>query len=415
MGLITWITSGVTVVFGAMMLYQVALCVAAFGNPKKKGTPNRTHRFALVISARNEEKVIGHLLDTLFAQNYPRDAFDVFVIADNCTDRTGDVAREKGASVYDRHNLVEIGKGFALTWFFDQVPLQNSYDAIGIFDADNLVEENFLSEMNYQLCMGQVAVMGNRDSKNPHDSWVSGCMSLSFWNLSRFYSLPRTRLGLSAVVSGTGYVFKSELIPHGWQTSTICEDTEFSMQVIAAGHRVAYAPDARFYDEQPVKFQTSARQRRRWAVGCYQNVRLCVPMLAKAMKGKQIPLVLDAVCFLLMMPMTCLNLIVCLFNLVSILLTPVTQWHEVLPPVLLSTAIGYAGTVGQGLLVLILEKKLTLEITRSLLLYPFFIITTGLIYLFAVAAPQVGWQSIEHKCGMTLGQVEKKKRVRVRS
>ncbi|MBQ1935997.1 MAG: glycosyltransferase, partial [Clostridia bacterium] len=62
------------------------------------------HKFALVTSAHNEAAVIANLVDSLAQQNYPRECYDIFIIADNCTDNTAEIAREHGAIVYERFN-----------------------------------------------------------------------------------------------------------------------------------------------------------------------------------------------------------------------------------------------------------------------------------------------------------------------
>ena len=126
--------------------------------------PNK--RFALIVAAHNEEKVITHIIDSLFKQNYPRNLFDVFVIADNCTDKTAEIAEKYGAIVYKRFNSTLKGKGHALEWMFEKIfEMDKKYDAICVFDADNLVSSNFLLEMNKQLCRGHKVIQGYIDSK----------------------------------------------------------------------------------------------------------------------------------------------------------------------------------------------------------------------------------------------------------
>jgi cellulose synthase/poly-beta-1,6-N-acetylglucosamine synthase-like glycosyltransferase len=98
------------------------------------------HSFALIIAAHNEETVIKNLIDNLAELHYPKDKYDIFVIADHCQDRTAEVAKSSGAFVYERSNCLERGKGNALKWLFPILfKLERQYDAICIFDADNLV------------------------------------------------------------------------------------------------------------------------------------------------------------------------------------------------------------------------------------------------------------------------------------
>lgn len=392
-----------------IMAYQAVISLASLARREKTAPAQRQNRFALVVCARNEQAVIGHLLDSLFAQNYPRDKFDVFVVADNCTDQTGAVASTAGAKVYTRHNLHRVGKGYALNWFFDRFLKEygNRYDAVGIFDADNLVDPQFLNAMNEQLCAGEVAAMGYRDSKNPHDSWVSGCMSLGFWTLSRFYLQPRSVLGLSAMAGGTGYVFKTEFIHDGWDTRTISEDTEFSMNLIAQGHRIAYAPRARFYDEQPVGFAASIRQRRRWASGTLQCIGACIPGLLKSLLRTQRDIAMDAMMFLLLIPACAFNMVLSILQFGSMLLSPSFTWGPVLWAGVMPVLGGALGIFAQGFLTLVLEKKLTAGMVKALLMYPFFLFTTGLCYLFSLIAPTIRWKPIEHRRGISLKQLER--------
>ena len=101
--------------------YQVFyIIVALIKKPYKYRDTDKRHRYAFVISARNEEEVIGQLCDSIRGQNYPAELIDIFVVADNCNDATANVAREHGATVYERFNTEKIGKGYALDFLFDK-------------------------------------------------------------------------------------------------------------------------------------------------------------------------------------------------------------------------------------------------------------------------------------------------------
>ena len=83
------------------LLYLSALLRACRASRKPKQlVAKKNHRYAVVVSARNESAVIGDLIHSIKVQNYPTELIDVFVIADNCTDNTADVAREAGAIVF---------------------------------------------------------------------------------------------------------------------------------------------------------------------------------------------------------------------------------------------------------------------------------------------------------------------------
>lgn len=159
-----------------------------------------------VVCARNEERVIRALLLSLLNQDYPRELIDIYVIADNCTDNTVNIARSLGVNVYERFNPTHLGKGYALEWFFAQILSQKpyAYDAFCVFDADNIVDAGFFRAMNHKLCCGEEIVQGYRDMKNPIDNWISISYSFHYWSNNLLYHLPRYNLGLSPLINGTG-------------------------------------------------------------------------------------------------------------------------------------------------------------------------------------------------------------------
>ena len=199
----------IMIIAGIYGLYHVALALPLVGTLTPP-TPltDRTHRFAVLVFAKDEEAVIGQLLGSLRAQQYPSDAFEIFVTADNCSDDTAGVARAAGATVAERFDATRIGKGHALTWFFDRFTRAAEFDACVVFDADNLVDPGFLAAMNRQLNAGVPIAVGYRVGKNPASTWVSGCSSLFWLMQTRLFHLSRARHGLPVTsVGGTGFMF----------------------------------------------------------------------------------------------------------------------------------------------------------------------------------------------------------------
>ena len=390
-------------------LYQLAFTPLSFGKLKKPGKAASYLRFAVVVSARNEESVIGYLLDSLNSQNYPRDKYTVFVIADNCSDNTYGIAREHGAVTFERRDFVNIGKGFALTWFFKifNRDYRAQYDAVTIFDADNLVDPNFLSVMNDYLASGEDAVMGYRDSKNPHDSWVSGATSMMWWSMSRFYHTPRARLGLSSLAGGTGYCFRSELVENGWNTGSLCEDTEFSMQLMIRGKRLGFAREAIFFDEQPTDIRTSVRQRYRWAVGTYQCLFSCSQkLLSSALMHRGGHLAADGLMFLLLTPFVGFSTLATLVQLLMIFNEPVKYWLDSLESFVSFAFIGFVLCLIQGLLLLKLERKPLRPMLGALIMYPMFLYMTVMINLVTMFYRNPQWRPIKHKRSISLEQLK---------
>lgn len=271
--------------------YYFVVSLFAWINKKEKPyIMNKTHSYALVVAAHNEEAVISNMVESLLKLNYPRESYDVFVIADNCTDNTAKLAREAGALVYERTNDKERGKGFALEWMFDIIfGLEKKYDSIAVFDADNIVDANFLVEMNKKQNQGYKVVQGYIDSKNPFDSWITSAYTISFWCVNKLFQLSRYNLGLSCQLCGTGFVIDTQILKEiGWQATCLTEDMEFTMRLALNDIKVSWAHSAIVYDEKPLTLVQSWKQRTRWMQG-HADVasRFTAPLLKKAIKEKK--------------------------------------------------------------------------------------------------------------------------------
>lgn len=261
----------------------VALFALRRPKPVERRAPQL--RFACVIAARNEEAVIGALVESLRAQNYPAALRDVYVIPNNCTDRTAECAAAAGARLL--HCLHPVTrKGDALHEAVAQL-LPRGYDAFCVFDADNIADPDFLARMNDVLLAGAPLAKGALRAKNPYDSATAGCYGLYFTLFDTFFSRARANCGLSAKLVGTGFAVHRRVFEAlgGWNTVTLAEDAEFSAQCAAAGFRVAWVPEAVTYDESPVSFAVSLRQRRRWCSGIMDVAQRRAPSLLRAIPG----------------------------------------------------------------------------------------------------------------------------------
>lgn len=261
-----------------LCLYGIYFAVVAlFGlRGRTRTAPCRPpqKRFALVVAARNEAAVIGQLVDSLRGQDYPRALYEVIVAPNNCTDDTEAIAARHGAQIFRPQGAIR-SKGEVLSQVVDELVLPHGFDAMCVFDADNLVDRQFLRRMNDALLDGAQVVQGFRDSKNPDQNAVSGWYSICYWMLNRFYNGARSALGLSALVNGSGFAVTTGLLRRlgGWNTVTMTEDYEFSAQCAMLGERVHFVPEAVIYDEQPLTFRQSWKQRRRWTTGNLQGLQ----------------------------------------------------------------------------------------------------------------------------------------------
>ena len=255
--------------------YQLYYVLVVLTRRPKELTAKKNHKYAAVISARNESAVIGQLIHSIKVQNYPSELIDVFVIADNCTDNTAEVAREAGAIVFPRFNTEEVGKGYALDYGFSVIRSQyadRGYEAFFVFDADNVLDVNYFREMNKTFDNGAVASTSYRNSKNYDSNWISAGYAIWFLREAKFLNQARLTLNTSCAVSGTGFFISTKVIERagGWKWHLLTEDIEFSTNAILAGERISYTPTAVLYDEQPITFRDSWNQRFRWAKGFYQ-------------------------------------------------------------------------------------------------------------------------------------------------
>lgn len=270
-------------------LYYLGL--SFFGLYKKsqynKYEPNKS--FALVVAAHNEQFVIAKIIESLKKIDYPEELFDIFIIADNCTDDTAKIAKSYDVSVFERFNKEQRGKGYALEWMFEKIfKMDKKYDGIAIFDADNIISKNFLKEMNNKLMDGFKVVQGYIDSKNPQDSWITQSYSISFWSANRVFQLARKNLGLSNQLGGTGFVMETETLKElGWGATCLTEDLEFTCKLVLNGHKVGWAHEAIVYDEKPLTLKQSWKQRKRWMQGFVDvSSRYLTKLLKKAVKDR---------------------------------------------------------------------------------------------------------------------------------
>ena len=235
------------------------------------------HNYAVLICARNESAVIADLIGSLRSQTYDQSLLHIFVLADNCTDDTSAIARSAGATVYERFNNVQVGKGYALQTLLSHLEQDYpaGFDGYIVFDADNILDPGYIAAMNRTFSQGYDIVTSYRNSKNYGDNWISAGYALWFLRESRYLNGARNRLGSSAAVGGTGFLFSQRILDesHGWRFYLLTEDIEFSVYHILRGERIAICEDAVLYDEQPTDFRQSVRQRLRWAKGYIQVFR----------------------------------------------------------------------------------------------------------------------------------------------
>ncbi len=277
-------------------LYFLLFVFLGLFNKKNKDSNDPKTKFAIIIPAHNEEKVISKLLTNLQSLDYPKNLYDIFVIADNCHDNTAQIAHSYNVNVLKRINHYKKGKGYVLKFALERIGFiggNSKYEAAVVFDADNLVELNFLKVMNNRILKGEKIIQAYVDAKNPADNWVTATFAMMFWINDRFNLLSRYNVGLSSVLMGTGMCISADTLKKiGWNTSTLTEDLEYSIQALSNGIKTAFARETKIYDEKPLSFRASCRQRLRWGRGQLSVTFKYVPeLLYQGFKQKSLAMI----------------------------------------------------------------------------------------------------------------------------
>ncbi len=396
------------------IFYLYQLVISLFSFVKLKDKPyivNKKHKFLLILPAHNEEAVIGNLIGSLNELDYPKDLYDIQVIADNCTDNTEKIARDMGAKVFVRTEADpnKKTKGYALQAFLRTLLSDKNmdYDAFCVFDADNIVDKNFLNVMNKHLCQGEEVVQGYRDIKNPTDSWISAGYAIFYWMMNRFYHLARYNAGLSPLINGTGFMVKFDAIREtGWNTNTLTEDIEFSLKTIIQGKKLGWAVDAICYDEQPVEFGPSWSQRSRWTMGHIQCLREYSGELAKAANENKTLMNLDGLLYMFgSIPMFIISIVLLVINAIVYLNKGMTSTAFAIN-ILRFVVPTFFLPIGVALLIMILDKKPIAKMWKGLLMYPVFLGSWLLINFKCLFQKNTTWDKIEHTRNVKIDDIE---------
>lgn len=390
---------GIVWIVTIFWLYQFLISICSLIKLKDKPLlVDKEHKFMAIIPAHNEEAVVGNLIESLKNQNYPKELFDIYVIADNCTDRTKEIAENLGAIVYVRNHTEGRTKGHALQWFLSKKIEENAdYDAFCVFDADNIVDKEFLKNMNKKLCQGEDVVQGYRDIKNPTDSWIASGYAIFYWMMNRFYHLARYNVGLSPLINGTGFMVRFDVIkPNGWQTYTLTEDIEFSLQRIAQGKKLGWATDAIVYDEQPVGFKASWSQRSRWTVGHIQCMGRYTKSLAKSVKDNRNLVTFDGLLYIVgSIPMFVITIALLLINATIYMGNGMTKM-ALIESYLRYIIPTFIFPIFTGIFIMKLDQRPVKPMIKGLLCYPLFLGSWLLINFKCLFRRDVTWDKIEH-------------------
>lgn len=260
---------------GVVALPVLYLCVVSISallrsrwlKKQSTTTPSSYTRFAILIPAHNEVPVLGTLLESLAVLDYPKDAYTTYVVADNCTDTTAELARShEGVSVYERFDQEKRGKGFALSWIWQQLTQdQLLYDAYIVLDADSVVDAVFLQAMNRGLAQGAQALQAHNTVLNVVDSPSTALRWLALTLMNHVRPLGRNGLHCSSTLTGNGMCLSRALLDrYPWQAFSLSEDYQYYLSLVERGEKVLYVPAAVVRSEMPVTFAQMRTQDIRW-------------------------------------------------------------------------------------------------------------------------------------------------------
>lgn len=422
MQLLQTICNALISVLGFFYAYRMIYVAVGLFRTRKFAPSQTFYKYGVVISARNEEAVLGNLLDSIARQDYPQDKITVFVVADNCQDRTAQIAREHGARCYERFDAQHQTKGYAMQFLFQNIDRDfgiQSFDGFFMFDADNLLKRDYISRMNDAFASGEKIITSYRNTKNLDDGCIAAGYALHWLRTARFESSGRSFFRLSTRVQGCGFLFASELVKNGWNYVSLLEDRAFTNDAVAAGIHIAYQSRAEFYDEQPATLKIAMRQRTRWAKGQLQAVGdYGIPLFRGIFHGRGWRQKVNCYDMLLMTIPYNLALIpikVLKFIAIAGLCLAGSTLGKELPGLALTAfqllVFEHFGTIPMALMLFITERRRLIKIKWYKVLYyslmfPLFGIIGDITALIAVFR-RVTWQPIPHDADVNIAELEK--------
>ncbi len=403
------------ILFTGFYFYQFYYVIVGLTKKSKVLIAHKDHKYAVVIAARNESAVIGQLINSIKKQKYPSSLIDIYVVADNCTDNTAEVAGKAGATVFKRFNTQLVGKGYALDYAF-KIIMDGSekYEGYFVFDADNLLDENYIAEMNKVFDKGYNIITSYRNTKNYDTNWLSAGYSLWFIREAKYLNNSRMILNTGCAISGTGFVVSDEIIRknNGWKHHLLTEDIEFSVDNAIQGEKIGYCGTAVLYDEQPYLFKQSWDQRLRWAKGFYQVFAKYGRDLVKSIFKKRSFCCYDM--FVTITPALFLSLISVIVNIVFLTLglinidTMPEIINETTSAIMMAMINSYFVLFALGVVTTITEWKQInakpINKIKYLFTFPIFIFTYVPISIVALFR-KIEWKPITHNIAKSIEEV----------
>lgn len=375
------------VVYG---LYFVITALFLFKKRKKDNiVSDKYSHFTILIPARNEEEVIKDAIQSFKRQKYPKDNYEIVVVINNTTDNTLGVCNAEGVRCILCERKIK-NKGDALKEAFDRLKKEKT-DAYIIMDADNVVNDEFLGEMNKSLNEGTLVAKSSMDIKAKENTWVSSSYAIYFFIQSILYSIPRNNIGASCAINGTGIMIKKEVIDkYGFNVRTITEDLEFMTLCALNNIKIKFVEGAICYAEHPSDFKVSMIQRRRWTKGIYEGFIIYFNSIIKNMIKRPNIELLDS----LLIYSTPLILILSFISIfINFLIVPLPIYLIITS---FSLLVSYISISLCALFVCVKSKKKIKDFLTGIIMFPIFLLSWQYLNIIILFKKEVVWDEIKH-------------------
>lgn len=375
------------VVYG---LYFLITALFLFKKRKKDNiVSDKYSHFTILIPARNEEEVIKDAIQSFKRQKYPKDNYEIVVVINNTTDNTLGVCNAEGVRCILCERKIK-NKGDALKEAFDRLKKEKT-DAYIIMDADNVVNDEFLGEMNKSLNEGTLVAKSSMDIKAKENTWVSSSYAIYFFIQSILYSIPRNNIGASCAINGTGIMIKKEVIDkYGFNVRTITEDLEFMTLCALNNIKIKFVEGAICYAEHPSDFKVSMIQRRRWTKGIYEGFIIYFNSIIKNMIKRPNIELLDS----LLIYSTPLILILSLISIfINLLIVPLPIYLIITS---FSLLVSYISISLCALFVCVKSKKKIKDFLTGIIMFPIFLLSWQYLNIAVLFKKEVVWDEIKH-------------------
>lgn len=375
------------------LLYKYLIMKKNTNYPQKE---KNGHNYAILIPARNESLVIEKLLISIENQTKKIKPEDVYVIVETKKDKTVSIVEKHKMTIVYRKNLNKKRKGFALDDAIKEILKSNKkYDAYFIFDADNILDKNYIKEMTKSFDEGYDIGIGYRNTKNSKNL-VSAASALTFSMINTIGNKRKSKYTNNLIISGTGYYIKGTIIESwkGFQFNSLTEDYELSLYSILNNLTTTYNDSAIYYDEQPEIFDVTITQRSRWVKGYFDARRNYIHKIRKSISKKDKNYASKITALIGVNP-----LITLIIGILLLLIDSITSFKNFIISLLIIFILIYITLmIFTYIIIKKEENKLDIKVSKILLIFynPFYLLSYIYCLYIAITKKDLGWQEIKH-------------------